>query len=315
MYLIGMAVDTVTVNSGSTDGRHLQQYLCQGTEASVMRAFRLAYDGRPFYGFQRQPDVPTVEDTLFEALRSLSVLSTDASRPAGYAAAGRTDAGVSAVAQTVAFECPDWLTPRAFNSELPGTIRVWASADVGTEFHATHDAVRREYRYWLYAPQQARRCLDGRPSVDDHRARAALEALCGSHDFTNLTPDELGTRRGLSGRLKREDEFLMIEFAAGGFARELVRRLVSVIRIVGTGERQVNWVDELLGPESREQRPPPAPPEPLLLSAVRYPGVDFERDSQAADRGAIAFGERAVESLVGTCVSTAVVDQLTVDTQ
>lgn len=280
-----------------------------------MRAFRLAYDGRPFYGFQRQPDVPTVEDTVFEALRSLSVLSVDSTRPVGYAAAGRTDGGVSAVAQTVAFECPDWLTPRALNSELPGTIRAWASADVDAEFHATHDAVRREYRYWLYAPQQAHRRLDGRPPIDDNRARAALEALCGSHDFFNLTPDEQGTRRGLSGRIERDDEFLVIEVAAGGFARELVRRLVSVIRIVGTGERPVSWVDELLGPERRDQRPPPAPPESLLLSDVRYPGVDFERDSQAADRGAIAFGERAVESRVGTQVSTAVVDRLSANIQ
>jgi tRNA pseudouridine38-40 synthase len=278
-----------------------------------MRAFRLAYDGRPFYGFQRQPDVPTVEDTLFGALRSLSVLSTDANRPAGYAAAGRTDRGVSAVAQTVAFECPDWLTPRAINSELPGTVRAWASADVDSAFHATHDAVRREYCYWLYAPQQAHRCLDGRPPVDDEQARAALEALCGSRDFTNLTPDEQGTKRRLSGRIDREDEFLRIEFAAGGFARELVRRLVSVVRIVGTGERPISWVDELLGPKRKEQRPPPAPPEPLLLAAVRYPGVDFERDSQATDRGAIAFGERAVESLIGTRVSTAVVDRLSED--
>src|SRR6056297_1923774 len=102
-----------------------------------MRAFRVAYDGRPYHGFQRQPDVPTVENTLFDALAALGVAD---GKPAGYAAAGRTDAGVSALAQTVAFACPDWLSPAALNSELPATIRAWASADAEPDFHATHHA-------------------------------------------------------------------------------------------------------------------------------------------------------------------------------
>ena len=275
-----------------------------------MRAFRLAYDGRPFYGFQRQPAVPTVEDTVFEALRSLSVLSTDADRPEGYAAAGRTDAGVSAVGQTIALECPDWLTPRALNSELPGTIRAWASADVEPAFHATHHAARREYVYYLYAPQQGSQSLDGRPPIVDSRVKTALDKLCGTHDFRNLTPDERGTRRGLSGRFDREGEFVVLAFAAGGFARELVRRLVSVIRIVGSGQQSVGWIDDLLGPERIDHRPPPAPPEPLVLADVRYPGVDFERDPEAVDSGSIAFGERAVEARAAGCVSTAIAERL-----
>ena len=102
-----------------------------------MYAFRIAYDGQPYRGFQRQPDVPTVEDALLGALRDLDVLPADADTPPGSAAAGRTDAGVSALAQTVAFEAPDWLSPAAFNSELPESIRAWASADVDAEFHAT----------------------------------------------------------------------------------------------------------------------------------------------------------------------------------
>ena len=271
-----------------------------------MRAFRLAYDGRPFYGFQRQPDVSTVEGTLFDTLETLSVLPAEAGKPSGYAAAGRTDRGVSALAQTVAFECPDWLTPRALNSELPGTIRAWASADVDDPFHATHDAVRREYTYHLYAPRDTTESLDGRPAVDDDRAHDALDRLCGSHDFSNLTPDETGTRRGLSGRLTRRGAVVELEFAAGGFARELVRRLVSVIQCVATGEQSLEWVDTLLGPTTVEQRPPPAPPEPLVLSDVVYPGVDFDRDPEAAESTQTAFGQRAVDALVGERVSRSV---------
>ena len=140
-----------------------------------MDAYRIAYDGRPFRGFQRQPDVPTVEDAVFDALRDLGVFAGDA--PPGYAAAGRTDAGVSAVAQTVAFEAPEWLSPAAFNGELPASVRAWARADAPDGFHATHDAVAREYVYHLHALE-----------ADPGRARAALDALAGEHDFHNLTP-------------------------------------------------------------------------------------------------------------------------------
>jgi len=83
-----------------------------------------------------------------------------------------------------------------------------------------------------------------------------------------------------------------------------------VIRLVGTGHRDVAWIENLLGPEPVEQRPPAAPPEPLLLSDVRYPGVDFERDPEAAESGAVAFGERAIESQARSRVSRAVVDRL-----
>ena len=309
-----------------------------------MRAFRLAYDGRPFYGFQRQPTVPTVEGALFDALVDLSVLSPDADKPTGYAAAGRTDAGVSAAAQTVAFECPEWLTPRALNSELPATIRAWASADVPEDFHATHDATRREYVYHLYAPcvtddndgdckdgdtdsiddgdndgdgtngdttdDNDTRPLDSRRRVDDDRVAAALDALAGRHDFHNLTPDETGTKRDLTTEFERDGDILELTFAAGGFARQLVRRLVAVVDAVGRGQQPLAWIETLLGPEPVDPRPPVASPEPLVLSRVEYPGVDFARDPEAATSGADAFGERVVDALVGYRVSAALVGRL-----
>ena len=278
-----------------------------------MRAFRLAYDGRPFYGFQRQPSVPTVEGALFDALRELSILPSDADKPTGYAAAGRTDAGVSALAQTVAFECPEWLSPRALNSELPATIRAWASTDVADDFHATHDPTRREYVYHLYAPQEVGdngRTLDGRPTIDDDRAADAVDALSGHHDFHNLTPDEAGTERDLTATLNRDGDVLVLTLAAGGFPRHFVRRFVAVVQAVGGGNKSLSWIESLLGDEAVDPRPQTASPEPLVLSAVDYSGVDFERDPQAAASGVAAFGERALDAFVGHRVSTILADHL-----
>ncbi|SEP30754.1 tRNA pseudouridine38-40 synthase [Halogranum amylolyticum] len=265
-----------------------------------MRAFRVAYDGRPFYGFQRQPSVPTVEDSLFDALRRLGVLDETADKPTGYAAAGRTDAGVSAVAQTVAFDPPEWCTPRALNSELPSHVRAWAAADVPADFHATHHAVRRRYSYHLYAPTTEFDSLDGRDHVDDDRARTALDALCGEHDFHNLTPDDTGTVRELTGDLTRDGEFLVVRVESGGFARELVRRLVSLVQAVGSGSAPIEKIERVLGSEPIDgpEGVPPAPPTPLVLTGVDYPGVAFECDETAVASTRSVFGERAVEGRV-----------------
>jgi len=269
-----------------------------------MRAYRLAYDGRPFHGFQRQPDVPTVEGAVFDALRALGVLADEADKPEGYAAAGRTDAGVSARAQTIAVEAPDWLSPRAFNSELPASVRAWASADVDPGFHATHDAESRTYRYHLYAPR------DG--ALDEARLRDAFDRLSGEHDFHNLTPDEEGTVRDLSAAVERDGEFLVAELAAGGFARQLVRRVVGLAVEVGRGESALSKVGRVLGSGAvaGPEGVAPAPPYPLVLWDVAYPGVSCSVDDDAAESAREVFGDRCVELSTRGRVAGAIRDSI-----
>jgi tRNA pseudouridine38-40 synthase len=250
------------------------------------RAFRIAYDGRPYAGFQRQPDVPTVEDALLGALRDLDVLDGDV--PPGYAAAGRTDAGVSALAQTVAFEAPDWLTPAALNGTLPAAVRAWASADVDEDFHATHDATGRTYRYHCYAP-----------TLDDARVDAALDAISGTHDFHNLTTDDEGTVRSLETDWLRDGDFLVVTLSAGGFARHLVRRIVSLVRAVGSGESDVDRIERVLGPDPLDGPAgvATAPATPLVLADVTYPDAAFVADGDAVESARGVFEDRRVEAL------------------
>jgi tRNA pseudouridine38-40 synthase len=274
---------------------------------ATRRAYRVAYDGRPFFGFQRQPDVPTVEDALLDALRALGVLDHDADTPPGYAAAGRTDRGVSAVRQTVAFDAPDWLTPRAVSSELPAGVRAWAAADAPADFHATHDAVRRTYRYHLHVP-----------GGDLNRACFAAAALSGEHDVHNLTADPRGpkTKRDLSlsvaagradgalavgdsGATPAGGDFLVLTVAAGGFPREFVRRVATVVRGVAVGDGGADRIDEVLGDAalSGPRGVAPAAPEPLVLADVTYPDLEFEPDPEAAATLRAVFDERRVDAL------------------
>lgn len=297
--------------------------------AAAMRAFRVAYDGREFAGFQRQPHARTVEGTLLRALAKHGILDRGEgpthATPPGYAAAGRTDAGVSALAQTVAFEAPPWLTPRAFNGQLPGSIRVWAAADVREGFHATHDAVERTYRYHLYAP-----AIDGTvddetiadktiadktiadDAIDDDRVREALARLSGEHDFHNLTSDETGTVRNLAATATRVGDLLVIELSAGGFPRALVRRIVSAVRAVGRGTTELSRIDRLLAaePVPGELGVPPAPAEPLVLWNAAYDGVTFETDPEAAESARVAFGERHRDARHAAAATGAIRDRL-----
>ncbi len=264
-----------------------------------MRAFRIAYDGRSFYGFQRQPTVPTVEGTLLDAIRALGLAAED-DLPPGYAAAGRTDAGVSALAQTVGFRCPAWCSPAALNSELPAEVRAWARADTGAGFHATHDAASRTYTYYLHAPD-----------ADDGRVAAAVAALCGEHDFANLTPDDEGTLRELRAMVEREGAFLVVRFVAGGFARQLVRRAVSLVHAVGEGEPLATVERALIPtPLAGPDGIPPAPAEPLVLTAVDYPELSFSVDDEAAARSKALFDDRVVDGLVRARVAGHIRDGL-----
>ncbi|QIO20948.1 tRNA pseudouridine(38-40) synthase TruA [Haloarcula sp. JP-L23] len=266
-----------------------------------MRAYRVAYDGRPYNGFQRQPDVPTVEDELLDALDRLGVRERSAGPPVGYAAAGRTDAGVSAVAQTVAFEAPGWLSPAAFNSELPASVRAWASADVPEGFHATHDASERSYTYHLYAP-----------GADDGRARDALDALCGAHDFHNLTPDDEGTVRTLDGDLARDGDYLVFELRAGGFCRQLVRRVVGLVAAVARGDAPSSKVDRVLSddPLSGPEGVAPAPAYPLVLTDVTYPAVSFAPDPDARSSAREVFADLRAERQTAARIAGTVLDGL-----
>lgn len=239
-----------------------------------MKAYRIAYDGTPYHGFQRQPDVKTVEGTILASLAALGVIPSPTTLPPGYAAAGRTDAGTAATAQTIAFEAPDWLGPEAFNSELPPSIRAWAAATVEDDFHATHAAVAREYTYFLHEREATRAGIE-----------LVLDTLAGEHDFHNLTPDERGTRRTLEPSYEYDRPTYVLQFRAGGFPRQLIRRIVSLITTISdedNSQRLLEWIlgdDPVDGPAGIG----PAPADGLVLTNVEYDAISFEPAAPAVE--------------------------------
>ncbi len=245
------------------------------------RAFRVAYDGRGYHGFQRQPDVETIESVIFRGLSELDVRMDDGV-PGEYSAAGRTDAGVSAVAQVICFESPAWLKPRVLNSVLPSDIRVWGWVDVPGEFNARYSAGAREYTYYLHAPCESR----------DRAVNQVTNTLSGEHDFQRFTADNERTTRTISVQAERDLEFLVLTVRAAGFPRQLVRRVASYVEMIADGESSSPTVEELVDSDRDDiDRIPTAPPEPLVLTGVAYE-VDFQMDQAALDSAQRVYADR-----------------------
>lgn len=263
------------------------------TTDRVHRAFRIAYDGTPYHGFQRQPAVPTIENVILDAFTELGIDAIEA----GYAAAGRTDAGVSAAAQTVAVRVPPWLDPAALNGGLPADVRAWAVADVDPSFHPRYDAIERVYTYHLHAE-----------GIDVERTRAAAASLVGRHDFRDLSAAAEETTRELSRlEIEPEGDFVHITAAAPGFVHQQVRRIVSLLAAVGRRQRTLADVQDVLDPDTRVtggEGIPPAPPGPLVLTDVQYDAVAFTVSAPDDSRG--LFRDRAID-LRGRAASMATI--------
>ena len=153
-------------------------------------AAEVSYDGGRFFGWQIQPELPTVQQALEEAASALNGWHT------GVAGAGRTDTGVHARAQICTFDMKREWEPRslmlAMNAHLPPGVSVMRTACVADDFHARFSALKREYRYFIWnassiyphAKPYAAWLKHG--GYDWAAAAAAAKFLEGEHDFRNF---------------------------------------------------------------------------------------------------------------------------------
>ena len=242
-------------------------------------ALKLGYLGTSYHGFQIQPPSGprTIEGDLFEALKKLDIIEDRTA--ANYSAAGRTDKGVHALAQVVSFDTSNThVTPRMINSMLPDDIWAYAQAKPDFEFDARRDAVSREYRYFLVPPTD----------LDVTSMRKAAELLIGVHDFSNFSyrdETEIPVRelKRITIATKEGRPFVVIDIEANSFLRKMVRKIVSALRMVGTGMRDLAWIEALLDLRLTEGIGP-APAAGLILKNVSYPGTEFKEDSYAKMR-------------------------------
>jgi tRNA pseudouridine38-40 synthase len=238
----------------------------------------LAYDGAPFRGFARQPDVRTVQGDLELALGRIF---KGAYHCVG---AGRTDAGVHALGQVVNVpEAPDDADPEKLVGALNGicgpSIAVTACTEVPDDFNARFSARSRTYVYGILEGGVPNPFLNGttwshRGGLDAGAMNEAAGHLVGEHDFTSFgrLPDAeaTATRYLYELEVRRSDHLLRIKARANAFIQQMVRSLVGTLVQVGEGKMSPAEMPEILDAKDRSAAGPVAPAHGLCLVSVEY---------------------------------------------
>ena len=241
-------------------------------------ALGIEYEGSRYHGWQSQPGGDTVQDHLERALASI------ADEPVRLAAAGRTDAGVHALAQVAHFETaavrPESAWVRGVNALLPPTVAVQWAAPVADDFHARYSTVSRTYRYVLYNHPVRPALHHGRVGwfhlpLDPTAMRAAAAYLAGEHDFSAFRSSACQAKSPVrtlrSWAIEQRGAHFSFEFSANGFLHHMVRNIVGCLVYVGKGKYPPGWLAEVLASRDRSQAAPTFSPDGLYLAAVEYP--------------------------------------------
>jgi len=223
--------------------------------AAPMRlAFRVSYLGSRFFGSQMQAAHRTVEGEFVAACQRLSLFSDW--REAGFLCAGRTDRGVHACGQVVAFttNVPDRAI-QTLNLQLPPDCWCTGYAEVPYEFHPRYDAKSRTYRYYF-----------SKTAFDVAAMERAAHYFIGRHNFTNFArvSDKNPWRNILEISIEENEDFVYLEVKAESFLWHQVRCMATALFQVGEGKAGETYIISLL--EGEVKRPlQPAPAEGLIL--------------------------------------------------
>ena len=238
----------------------------------------LGYDGSACWGWQAQPEHRTVQGELERALKELT------GETRRIHCSGRTDRGVHAREQVAHFDLEKPVVLRklllGFNALLQEDIRVFAIRKASPEFHARHDAVGKEYRYFIWngpvMPPWLRsyRTLVRAP-LDVKAMSDAAARLTGRHDFAafsaNPNREIDGTVRHLRElKVSRRGREVAIVARGDGFLYKMVRSLAGFLVRVGAGELPPEAARFILESKNRTARVPTAAPQGLFLWRVFY---------------------------------------------
>lgn len=241
-------------------------------------ALTLEFDGKPFMGLQRQAHGPSVQQSVEEAVEVIT------REKATLHAAGRTDAGVHALAMRVHIDIGYKIEPfrlmEALNALLrPQPIAVIACEEKPEDWHARFSCIGRAYLYHI-ANRRAPLTLDAGKAwlvaqpLDAEAMHRAAQALVGHHDFTTFRSVHCQAQSPVKTldrlAVRREGEGVLIEAEARSFLHHQVRSMVGCLALVGMGRWCEEQVGEALAARERSALGFNAPPDGLYFTHARY---------------------------------------------
>jgi tRNA pseudouridine38-40 synthase len=277
-----------------------------------MRNIRLilAYDGTDFHGWQRQPQAPTIQACLEDALQKLT------GAPAQVCGSGRTDAGVHALHQVANFPTASMIPcgnfVKALNDLLPPTVRIKGADDVGPAFHARYDVRCKTYRYRMVltpvcSPLLWRFVCHYPHPLDRARMAEAVGLFEGEHDFTSFAAADAQEDEDAKSRVRAifrsrllwrpRSSMLVYEVTGKGFLRYMVRNIVGTLIEVGRGKLAPPDILRILAARDRTQAGPTAPAQGLCLMNVEYGHRVIGPSSHRVIDGEVAAGHPGTRSI------------------
>jgi tRNA pseudouridine38-40 synthase len=235
----------------------------------------ISYDGTDYHGWQRQPKKKTIQGSLEKALARLT------KKEIPVIGAGRTDAGVHALAQVANFRArvnlPEEDFLRALNALLPGDIRVTSLKRAAPDFHARKMALSKVYRYRIFnardiGPFLIRYVLYWPSRLDLESMKTASRHFVRKADFTPFSSNRLlhPVRNVIESEIIARGEEVIYTVEADGFLRYMVRAMVGTLLEVGKGKHPPDIVDHLFQGKKRALASPTAPARGLCLIKVNY---------------------------------------------
>lgn len=248
----------------------------------------LAYDGSNYCGWQRQRQgEPTIQGILEEGLQIIC------GHPLTVHGAGRTDAGVHALAMVAHFHTqvahPMAAFCKGLNSLLPPDIRILSAEEAGPEFHSRFSALAKIYRYDFFTGEimlPSKRLYTGHlPGIfDPVPVREALRQLAGTHDFSSFERSGSRDLSCTSGRgairtlyeascepLTEIPQGWSLRLKGDGFLRQMVRIIAGTVIEIGLGKRPPDSISQILAIRDRKAAGQTAPACGLFLEQVIYP--------------------------------------------
>ncbi|MER3416830.1 MAG: tRNA pseudouridine(38-40) synthase TruA [Gemmataceae bacterium] len=237
----------------------------------------ISYDGTDFSGWQTQPGKRTVQETLEQAIASVTGEKVVCN------ASGRTDAGVHAIGQVVNFHTrsalPTTTLLRALNARLPEDIVVRHVADVAEDFDACRHARSKRYRY-IFHDGPLRDVFFRRYAwhvwcrLDVGAMQQGAQVLLGTHDFRSFEtdwPNRVSSVRTITDLvLTRRGDTVWLELEADGFLYNMARAIAGTLFQVGRGYWPAEEVPRIVAARDRRRAGPTAPARGLYLLCVRY---------------------------------------------
>ncbi len=244
-------------------------------------ALGVEYDGAAFSGYQQQDNAHSVQAALQHALSQV------ANHPVTLRAAGRTDAGVHATGQVVAFHTQSERSPygwlRGANSLSENAVSVRWVQRVDDDFHPRYSATARRYMYLFYESVGASPLLERRavhsPALDDAGMHLAAQELLGERDFSSFRAAGCQARgpfrRVDRVSVLRAESLVVLDIQANAFLLHMVRNIAGALWEIGLARRDRAWLRSVLEARDRTLASPTAPPAGLYLVQVIYPSYAF----------------------------------------